>query len=223
MNLNIELFFDMETCIFDLDGVIVDTAKYHFLAWKKLAEELGITITEKDNERLKGVGRMESLNIILSIGGLQIDDDKKEELTEKKNSWFVDYIQMMKSDEIFNGVAELLSDLKANNVKIALASSSKNAKTVIAKLGIEDWFEVVVDGNMITHSKPHPEIFLTAAERLHVSPENCIVVEDAEAGVNAAKKAGMKCIGIGDPKRLYKADKVVDHIEKISLEELRKL
>lgn len=205
----------MKACIFDLDGVIVDTAKYHFLAWKKLASELGINITENDNERLKGVGRRESLEIILSIGGVTKSAKEKDILTEKKNSWFVEFIQAMKKDEIFEGVKDLLADLRKNKVHIALASSSKNAQTVISKLEISDWFEVVVDGTMISHSKPDPEIFLTAAKRLNVSPVECVVVEDAEAGVEAALSAGMKCIGIGDQRQLGKANHVIAHIKEL--------
>lgn len=205
----------MKACIFDLDGVIVDTAKYHFLAWKKLASELGIVITEKDNERLKGVGRMESLEIILSIGGVVKSTEEKILLTEKKNSWFVEFIQSMKKDEIFDGVKDLLAGLKKSNVRIALASSSKNAQTVISKLEIADWFEVVVDGTMIKNSKPDPEIFLTAAKRLNCSPAESVVVEDAEAGVEAALSAGMKCIGIGDQRQLGKANHVIAHIKEL--------
>lgn len=208
----------MKACIFDLDGVIVDTAKYHFVAWKKLAEELGVVLTEEDNERLKGVSRMESLNIILSLGGLEVEEPEKIRLADKKNSWFVTYINEMKKEEIFPGVISLLQSLRKKNAKIALASSSKNAKTVIDKLGIRDWFEVIVDGTMITHSKPDPEIFLLAAERLGVSPKDCIVVEDAEAGVEAAKSAGMKCIGIGSVAQLGKADVVVEQIQKLNTE-----
>ncbi|MGE0588655.1 MAG: HAD hydrolase-like protein, partial [Cyclobacteriaceae bacterium] len=119
----------MKACIFDLDGVIVDTAKYHFVAWKKLAEELGVSLTEDDNERLKGVSRMESLNIILSLGGLDVDDSEKIRLADKKNAWFVNYINEMKKEEIFPGVISLLQSLRENKTKIALASSSKNANT----------------------------------------------------------------------------------------------
>lgn len=205
----------MKACIFDLDGVIVDTAKYHFLAWKKLAAEIGIEITEKDNERLKGVGRMESLEIILSIGGIVKSTEEKVRLKEKKNTWFVEFIQSMKKDEIFEGVKDLLANLKKNNVRIALASSSKNAQTVISKLEIADWFEVVVDGTMITNSKPDPEIFLTAAKRLNCSPAESVVVEDAEAGVEAALSAGMKCIGIGNHRQLGKANHVITHIKEL--------
>lgn len=206
----------MKACIFDLDGVIVDTAKYHFLAWKKLAGELGVELTVQDNERLKGVGRMESLEIILSMGNISKTPKEKLELTDKKNAWFVDFIQAMKKDEIFEGVILLLSELKKNKIKIALASSSKNAQAVISKLEIVDWFEVVVDGTMIKNSKPDPEIFLMAAEQLNVNPIDCIVVEDAEAGVEAAKSAGMKCVGVGNYRQLGKADQVIAHIKELN-------
>lgn len=206
----------MKACIFDLDGVIVDTAKYHFLAWKKLAGEMGIELTEQDNERLKGVGRMESLEIILSMGGISKSAEEKVELTEKKNTWFVEFIQAMKKEEIFEGVISLFSELKQNKIKIGLASSSKNAQAVISKLGIADWFEVAVDGTMIKKSKPNPEIFLMAAQQLQVIPEDCIVVEDAEAGVEAAKSAGMKCIGVGNYRQLGKADQVIAHIKELN-------
>lgn len=215
------MFPQVKACIFDLDGVIVDTARYHFEAWKRLATELGIPITEADNERLKGVSRMESLNIILSIGGIKKDQDEMQKLADQKNSWFVEYINDMKSSEIFPGVLELLADLKRNNMRIALASSSKNAQTVIGKLGIKSWFEVVVDGTMITHTKPDPEIFLMAADRLGIKPKDCVVIEDAEAGVAAAKRAGMKCIGIGNAAQLGNADKVVERIDQLNLDMLQ--
>lgn len=213
----------MKACIFDLDGVIVDTAKYHFLAWKKLAGELGVELTPQDNERLKGVGRMESLEIILSMGSILKTTDEKVMLTEKKNEWFVDFIQAMEQDEIFEGVIPMLSELKKNKIKIGLASSSKNAQTVISKLGITDWFEVVVDGAMIKKSKPDPEIFLMTAERLNVRPIDCIVVEDAEAGVDAAKSAGMKCVGVGNYRQLGKADQVIAHIKELNYNMLTNL
>ena len=207
----------IKACIFDLDGVLVDTAKYHFEAWKRLADELGITITAEDNEKLKGVGRLESLDIILSMGGIHLDETKRVELAEKKNAWFVDYVNEMKAEEIFPGVLKLLTDLKKNNFRIALASSSKNAMTVIGKLGIKSWFEVIVDGNMIKNSKPDPEIFLTAAKKLGVQPEECVVIEDAEAGVEAAKRAGMKCVGIGNLSQLHQADKVVNQTGELNV------
>lgn len=206
----------MKACIFDLDGVIVDTAKYHFLAWKKLAGELGVALTAQDNERLKGVGRMESLEIILSMGNISKTPEEKLALTQKKNAWFVGFVQAMKKEEIFDGVIALFTELQKNKIKIGLASSSKNAQTVISKLGIADWFEAAVDGTMIKNSKPDPEIFLMAAERLKVNPLDCIVVEDAEAGVEAAKRAGMKCVGVGNYKQLGKADKVIAHMKELN-------
>jgi beta-phosphoglucomutase len=199
----------IQACIFDLDGVIVDTAHYHFLAWKRLANELGIDLTPEHNEKLKGVSRMESLEIILELGGISLSEHDKETLANKKNSWFVDYVERMAPEEIFPGVKSLIHELKIRGIKVALASSSKNAKTVIKLLNIQEQFDAVVDGTMIVHSKPHPEIFLLAAKKLNVEPSNCVVFEDAEAGVEAALAAGMKCIGIGKHEQLYKANMVI--------------
>jgi beta-phosphoglucomutase len=199
----------IKACIFDLDGVIVDTAHYHFLAWKRLANELNIDLTLEDNEKLKGVSRMHSLQIILDLGGVKMPIDEQERLADKKNAWFVEYLAGMKADEIFKGVKPLLNELRLQGLKIGLASSSKNAPTVLRLLNIEDLFDVVVDGTMITHSKPHPEIFLLAASRLGLAPSECLVFEDAEAGVESAIAAGMKCIGVGSPQQLAKADVVI--------------
>lgn len=199
----------IKACIFDLDGVIVDTAHYHFLAWKRLAVELGFELTESDNERLKGVSRMKSLDIILDLGGVTLSEHNKELMANKKNTWFVDYLERMAPEEIFPGVKQLIRDLRANGIKVALASSSKNAKTVIQLLHIQHEFDTIVDGTMIVNSKPHPEIFLLAAQRLGVEPKKCIVFEDAEAGVEAALAAGMKCVGVGDAQQLKRANKVI--------------
>lgn len=199
----------IKACIFDLDGVIVDTAHYHFLAWKRLADELGIEFTEADNERLKGVSRLRSMEIIMELGGISLSQREKERLANKKNEWFVDFVERMVPEEIFIGVKPLIRELRDRGIKIGLASSSKNAKTVIQLLRISNEFDVVVDGNMITHSKPDPEIFLLAADRLGVDPANCLVFEDAEAGVEAALAAGMKCVGVGAVKQLHKANKVI--------------
>jgi len=199
----------IKACIFDLDGVIVDTARYHFLAWKRLANELGIEFTETDNERLKGVSRIRSMEILMEIGGIALSEHDKEKLANKKNAWFVDYVERMMPEEIFPGVTALIHQLREQGIKVGLASSSKNAKTVIQLLHIQNEFEVVVDGNMITHSKPDPEIFLLAAKKLNVAPKDCLVFEDAEAGVEAALAAGMWCVGIGSPQQLSKAHKVV--------------
>jgi beta-phosphoglucomutase len=213
----------IKACIFDLDGVIVDTAHYHFLAWKRLANELGIDLTEEHNERLKGVSRMHSLEIILDIGKISLSAHEKENLANKKNSWFVDFVERMAPEEIFPGVRQLIRQLKAKGILVGLASSSKNAKTVIQLLQIQNDFDAVVDGTMITHSKPHPEIFLLAAKKLGVLPEDCLVFEDAEAGVEAALAAGMKCIGIGSKEQLGKADRVIGKTGEFTLATLQEL
>ncbi|QAV33224.1 beta-phosphoglucomutase [Fervidobacterium changbaicum] len=199
-----------KACIFDLDGVIVDTAKYHYLAWKRLAKELGFEFTEKDNERLKGVSRMASLEILLSVGGIQIDDASvKEQLADKKNTWYVEYISQMTKDEILPGVEDFLKMLKENGIKIAIGSASKNTMTILNRIGIKDIFDAIIDGTKITKAKPDPEVFLKAAQELNVRPEECCVFEDAVAGIEAAKAAGMKVIGVGDPSILKGADKVI--------------
>lgn len=213
----------IKACIFDLDGVIVDTAKYHFLAWKRLANELGIDLTIEDNERLKGVSRIDSLEIILSLGGISLSAEEKESLANKKNSWFVDYVERMSPDEIFPGVKQLIHELKKQNIKIGLASSSKNAKTVIHLLQIENEFDAIVDGTMIMYSKPDPEIFLLAASKLGVEPQHCLVFEDAEAGVEAALAAGMKCVGIGSADQLGKADIVISKTGEFNIATLQQL
>jgi beta-phosphoglucomutase len=213
----------IKACIFDLDGVIVDTAHYHFLAWKRLAKELGIELTLEDNEKLKGVSRMHSLDIILALGGISLSPHDKEVLANKKNSWFVDYVERMAPEEIFPGVKQLIQQLRAKGQKVALASSSKNAKTVIQLLHIQNEFDAIVDGSMITHSKPDPEIFLLAASKLGIDPKKCLVFEDAEAGVEAALAAGMKCIGIGSPEQLHKANRVIARTAEFALSTLDEL
>lgn len=206
-----------------MDGVIVDTAHYHFMAWKRLAKELNIDLTEQHNERLKGVSRMHSLDIILSLGDVTLSDHEKENLANKKNAWFVDFLERMAPEEIFPGVRALLKELRAMGIKVGLASSSKNAKTVIQLLHIQNEFDVIVDGTMITHSKPHPEIFLLAAEKLGLQPKDCLVFEDAEAGVEAALAAGMKCVGIGSVDQLGKADRVISKTGEFNISSLKEL
>ncbi len=213
----------MKACIFDLDGVIVDTAKYHYLAWKRLAGELGVVLTERVNEQLKGISRIESLNVILALGNLSMSDPEKEKLAERKNEWFVEYINQMKKDEVFPGVLNLIDQLRSNGIRVALASSSRNAKSVLRLLHLEDVFDTVVDGNMIRNTKPHPEIFLRTAELLSTPPSDCVVIEDAQAGIEAAKSAGMKCVGIGNPVNLMKADFVAEKIFDLDYQNLKEL
>ena len=213
----------IKACIFDLDGVIVDTAHYHFIAWKRLAKELGLDLTEKENERLKGVSRMRSLEIILELGGVDLPLAEKEKLAEKKNAWFVELVNAIQPEEIFTGVKKLIQDLKKLGIQVALASSSRNAGTVIRLLKIADQFDAMVDGGMVTHSKPDPEIFLLAAKKLGVEPVDCVVFEDAEAGVEAALRAGMKCVGVGSAEQLGKANIVVSKTADFDITKLNRL
>jgi beta-phosphoglucomutase len=214
----------IKACIFDLDGVIVDTAHYHFLAWSRLAKELKIPFTENDNERLKGVSRAESLDILLSLGkGLQPDQTVREKLAARKNEWFTEYINHMQRDEIFPGVEDLINELKKNDVRIGLASSSKNAPQVVRALGIAADFDTIVDGGMVTHAKPDPEIFLLTARRLDVPASDCLVFEDAAAGVEAALAAGMKCVGVGSRDQLGRANLVIGKTGDFDLAALSKM
>lgn len=213
----------IRAAIFDLDGVIVDTAHYHYIAWKRLASEFGITLTPVHNELLKGVSRVRSLEIILSLGNIELSEAQKVQLADKKNKWFVEYIESIRPEEIFPGVKELIQQLRKKKVKIGLASSSKNAPRVIELLGIGPEFDTLVDGTMITHTKPDPEIFLLAAHKLGIDPADCVVFEDAEAGVEAALAAGMKCVGVGSPQQLGKANKVVARTGDFKIEWLSDL
>lgn len=213
----------IKAAIFDLDGVIIDTAHYHYIAWKRLASEFGITLTPAHNELLKGVSRLRSLDIILSLGKIELPDLQKEQLAEKKNKWFVEYIESIRPEEIYPGVRELLRVLKKKNIKVGLASSSKNAPRVIELLGIARDFDTIVDGTMITHTKPDPEIFLLAAHKLGIAPADCVVFEDAEAGVEAALAAGMKCVGVGSIDQLGKANKVIARTGDFEVQWLDKL
>jgi beta-phosphoglucomutase len=213
----------IKAVIFDLDGVIVDTAHYHFVAWKRLAKELGIDFNEQDNEQLKGVSRMRSLEIILELGNLRLSQEEMDALATKKNQWFIDYINAMKPEEIFPGVKEMIQDIRASRIKVALASSSKNADTVLTLLNIKNLFDVIVDGTMITHTKPDPEIFLLAAKKLNLTPSECLVFEDAEAGVEAAIAAGMKCIGVGSTQQLSRANVVVAKTPVFDIEKIKKI
>jgi beta-phosphoglucomutase len=214
---------NLKACIFDLDGVIVDTAKYHYLAWQKLAVLLNIQFNEKDNERLKGVSRMASLDIILEIGRMTLDEKEKAEYAALKNEWYLDYIRRMSPDEILPGSLEIISELRNAGIKVAIGSASKNTPLILERLGIEKLFDAVADGNVVSKAKPDPEVFIKAAKMLGVAPEDCMVFEDAIAGVEAALNAGMFCIGIGSEKILTNAHYVVSGLDKINLRKLRKI
>lgn len=210
-------------CIFDLDGVIVDTAKYHFMAWKRLTDQLGITFTEEDNERLKGVSRMASLEIILEIGNLKPDERFKLEYATLKNSWYVEYISKMTPSEILPGCIRFIKEVRDVNIRTAVGSASKNTPMILDRVGIRDLFDAVADGNNVSKAKPDPEVFLKAAEMIGVKPEACVVFEDAVAGIQAAINAGMSCIGIGSSSILSEADFVVSGLNEMNLERLKTL
>jgi beta-phosphoglucomutase len=207
-------------CIFDLDGVIVDTAKYHFLAWKRLADELGIKFTERDNERLKGVSRMASLEIILELGNKHMPVKEKEELASVKNRWYVEFISKMTPEEILPGTLDFINELKRNKIKIALGSASRNTPMILERVGMKGYFEAVADGNIVHKAKPDPEVFLKAAEMTGTEPVRCVVFEDAVAGVEAALRAGMTCVGIGSNEVLGAAHMVVKGLYEMDIEKL---
>lgn len=210
----------ISACIFDLDGVVVDTAKYHYQAWKRLGKELNFDFTEDDNERLKGVSRMDSLNILLEIGNINLSEEDKLAYADKKNIWYKEFVMQMTPDEILPGVLDFFNDLREKGYKIALGSASKNAVAILEKLEIIDWFDVIIDGTKTQKAKPDPQVFLLGAEGLGVDPANCVVFEDAEAGVEAALNAGMYCVGIGSPKNLGKAHKVMPGLLNMTAEKL---
>jgi len=213
----------IKACIFDLDGVIVDTAVYHYKAWKRLANELGFDFTEKDNEKLKGVSRTRSLELILQWGGVTKTDTEKEELATRKNNWYVEMISHMTPDEVLPGAKEFLQACIDAGIKTALGSASKNSMTILNKTGIAHFFNAVIDGNKVSKPKPDPEVFLKGAEELGIPPVNCVVFEDAIAGVEAAIAGGMKVVGIGSPEVLGEANLVVSGLDKMTIEKLRSL
>ncbi|MDH6363998.1 beta-phosphoglucomutase [Enterococcus sp. PF1-24] len=203
---------EIKGAIFDLDGVIVDTAKFHYIAWKNLADKLGFNFTEKHNERLKGVSRVRSLEILLEIGGLTFTEEEQAVLREEKNDEYVALIKNIDESELLPGAKAYIEQLRANGVKIALGSASKNAGMILEGLNIIDLFDVIIDGNKVAKAKPDPEVFLKAAEGLGLAPDDCVVFEDAEAGIEAAKNAGMRTIGIGTKEQLPEADEVVTNL-----------
>ena len=187
----------IKACIFDLDGVIVNTAQHHFAAWRRLANELGFDFSAEKNEQLKGVDRMDSLDLILEWGGIERTPEEKEALASKKNNWYREYILKMDDSEILEGVLPFLEELEQKGIRKAVGSSSKNASTIIEQIGLDDRFEVVIDGNKISRSKPDPQVFELGAEVMALSPQECIVFEDAERGVDAALAGGFYAVGIG--------------------------
>ncbi|MBQ6848312.1 MAG: beta-phosphoglucomutase [Clostridia bacterium] len=205
----------MKGAIFDLDGVIVDTAKYHYLAWKELADELGFEFKESDNERLKGVSRMRSLEILLEVGGITATEGEKIKMAESKNQRYVEMLENIDKSELLEGAEEYLKKIKADGVLIALGSASKNAPFILEKLQITDLFDVIVDGNSVSKAKPDPEVFLKGVEGLNLKPEECCVFEDSQAGIEAARKAGCGVIAIDKDGVLTDADKYVKNLGEL--------
>ncbi|WP_417886135.1 beta-phosphoglucomutase [Zunongwangia sp.] len=209
--------------IFDLDGVIVDTAKYHFLAWRKLANDLGFDFTKAQNEELKGVSRVESLKKILNWGNKELSEEEFNHQMKLKNDNYLSYIDKMDESEILPGVQKILDFLKENNIPYALGSASKNAKHILEKIHLKNSFTAIVDGTDVSKAKPDPEVFLIAAKRLQRNPEQCIVFEDAVAGIEAANRGGMLSIGIGEEKTLFEANYIFNDFTEISIEFFKKI
>lgn len=204
--------------IFDLDGVLCHTDHYHYLAWKRLADRLGIPFNEQDNNRLRGVSRMESLEIILEKSSQTYTEEQKTAFAEEKNEEYRKLLQQMKPEDISEEVRETLVLLKEHFL-LAVGSSSKNTQLILEKTNMKQYFDAIADGNDIKKSKPDPEVFLIAAERIHLKPEECLVVEDAKAGVEAAVNGGFDCAGIGDAaqdKRVTIALKSFDDLQQLA-------
>lgn len=209
--------------IFDLDGVIVDTAKYHYLAWKKLVAGMGISFSEEQNEQLKGVSRVKSLEKILAWGNLSVSEDRFMELMARKNDDYLQYISNMTEEEILPGVVPILEFLKKEGQFIGLGSASKNARPILKKVGLSSYFDCIVDGTDITKAKPDPQVFLKGAENMGVPATDCIVFEDSQSGIQAANTAGMISIGIGSKDILNQADHVFSGFDEVSIDFIKQL
>ncbi len=208
----------VQGCIFDLDGVLVDTAQYHFFAWKRLADELTIPFTIEDNERLKGVSRMQSLEIILEIGHLSLGQKEKQALADKKNQWYRDFLDHMNDEAVLKGALDFVKAVRRHGIKTAVGSASKNAQLVVSRLRMDSLFDSVVDGTLVSRTKPDPEVFVLAAEKLELPTERCLVFEDSAAGIEAAHRCGMKAIGIGRKDRLPQADLLAPSLGELPIE-----
>lgn len=214
-------FRKLKAVIFDMDGVITDTSVLHFKAWKRLAKEIGIKLPQEFNEKLKGVSRMESLDLILRFGEVEYSDQEKSVLADKKNNYYLNYIKAITNANLIPGVLECFNLLKEKGIKIVLASASNNANLVVKLLNIENYFDFIVNPNEIKKGKPDPEIFIRAAEGIGVKPSNCIGIEDSVAGIMAINNCGMFSVGIGKKEILYMADTCVKDLTEFSIEEIQ--
>lgn len=213
----------LQAVLFDLDGVLVDTAEFHYRAWQQLADELGLPFSRQANEAFRGVGRMECLERLLGPHRASFATAEKHLLAARKNSYYLAMVEKLTPGDLFPGVRELTRQLAAAGVSQAVVSASRNARRVIELLGIAEWFDAIVDGNAVTLGKPHPQGFLLAAERVGVDPAACVVVEDAEAGIRAGKAAGMTTIGVGPAGSILEdlADSTVGAVGELTIAALR--
>ena len=214
----------IKAVLFDLDGVLVSTDEYHYRSWLKLSKEEGFDFFDHEfNHQFRGVARMECVEILTKASGRLYTIEQKQEIADRKNRYFAESLASVTPDELLPGALAALRELKRRGVKIAVASNSRNAKPIIRQVGIDQYLDAVVDGHEIENSKPDPEVFLLAAKSIGVPPANCIVVEDAVAGLEAARRAGMKALGIGSRERLPNADIVVADLSAISIDDLLSL
>ena len=209
--------------LFDLDGVIVDTAKYHFISWRKIAKCFNYELKTEDNQKLKGLSRADSLNQILNLANMTLDSNSFKIYLEKKNQDYLNYVREITVDDILPGILEALDFLDKRRIKIALGSASKNARLILDQLEITSFFKIVVDGNQVKKSKPHPEIFLKASTAMGITPKKCIVFEDSQAGIIAAKAAGMTAVAIGDKNDFTNYDFCYPNFSSINTSELEML
>lgn len=206
--------------IFDLDGVIVSTDEYHYAAWKKIADEEGIYFDREINELLRGVTRLECLKIILQKAEKIYSDNEKFFMTEQKNTYYIQLLAELTAESILPGVLDLLNILKNKGIKVAIGSSSKNACMILERIGLRESFDAIVDGNRIKHSKPDPEVFLLAAEYLGLTPDECVVIEDAAAGIDAALRAGMKAVGVGSASMYDNSDVALSNLSVMKVDSI---
>ena len=211
---------EIKAFILDLDGVLTDTAEYHYRAWKQLADEEGISFSRQDNEQLRGVSRRQSLELLLREYISRYTEDDIQEMMARKNSYYVAMLEQITADDFLPGATKLLQNLRAHGLKIAIGSASKNTKTVLDRLGILNDFDAISDGHSVTNAKPAPDGFLFAAVKMGVDPGNCAVIEDAASGVQAALAANMLAIGIGPSERVGHAHLRYDSIAEIDLDEI---
>ncbi|PRX27203.1 beta-phosphoglucomutase [Orenia metallireducens] len=210
----------IEAVIFDLDGVIVSTDEKHYQAWKKIADEEGISFDREFNERFRGVSRMDCLEMLIAETDKEYSAEEKKELATRKNNYYRDLLQSLDENDILSNVINILEGLKEKGIKIAVGSSSRNTPLILKQIGLDNYFDGVADGNQITKSKPDPEVFLLAAEKVGVDPEKCLVVEDADAGIEAAIAGGMKTVGVASASSNLKADLKLKDLSVVNIEDL---